>query len=331
MLLIFVKNCFTKEVACRGKGERKLQIYRLILAYTGKAENAVGFDEAFSSLERARALLDVEGSPTGTLHVSLVSRVFTVARSLSVKLQPVNLPESGLYVPPRDGQPPVMLLIILHGFGDGSLSLAKLARGMQLPGVACLVLQGPGRLPSELLPPNSNDIGYYWYDNMDLETGDPLIRGDNTLTKSCEGSLRTFKAYIKDVLIKTVGWESWEIAFLGIGQGGTFALETGRSLEMEFAGLFVLTPDELVLKCPVSRRCSQRIVIVHGKRDEMPESSVQRIVRELESEGDRVELHELPGEATDVLKDSKGEGEVLMRFIAARLAAIRMRSLGAEE
>ncbi|EER19032.1 hypothetical protein Pmar_PMAR018708 [Perkinsus marinus ATCC 50983] len=45
-----------------------------------------------------------------------------------------------------------MLLVILHGFGDGKKALGELAGKIHLPGVACLVARGEHRLPGEILP-----------------------------------------------------------------------------------------------------------------------------------------------------------------------------------
>lgn len=103
-----------------------------------------------------------------------------------------------------------MLLVILHGFGDGKKALGELAGKIHLPGVACLVARGSvkyvftsvvhitgetrlcivdsllnvifsgeHRLPGEILPAEpSNEIGYFWYDNIDWSDGTTLPRGD---------------------------------------------------------------------------------------------------------------------------------------------------------
>ncbi|KAF4722214.1 hypothetical protein FOZ63_019754, partial [Perkinsus olseni] len=312
-------------------GERREKtIYRLISALIGVAED--GEDET-KTLSRARQLLD-DFTGERTLKISLQNRIFSLARSLSIRLRPPEANFHVTYVAPKDDEPPVMLLIVLHGFGDGKAALGKMAEKMQLPGVACLVLQGPRRLPSELLPAGSEEIGYYWFDNIDwARGGEPLTRGDESLVKASLESLCKLSEYINETLIGTVGWKSSEIAFLGVGQGGTFALEIGRRMEKEFAGFFVLNPDELSLRCAEEkRRVPQRVVLVSGREDGAPSfSSVRSIESELTSEGDMVQLHEQPGKAMDVLKDRNGEGDIFMRFIASRLAAVRMRSLGAEE
>ncbi|KAF4665459.1 hypothetical protein FOL46_003668 [Perkinsus olseni] len=305
-------------------------IYRLISALIGVAEDG---EDATRTLSRARQLLD-DFTRERTLKISLQNRIFSLARSSSIRLRPPEAKFDVTYIAPKDDEPPVMLLIVLHGFGDGKAALGKMAEKMQLPGVACLVLQGPHRLPSELLPAGGEEIGYYWFDNIDwARGGEPLTRRDESLERASLESLCKLSGYINETLIGTVGWTSSEIAFLGVGQGGTLALEIGRRMEKEFAGFFVLNPDELPLGCPEEkRRVPQRVVLVSGREDGAPSfSSVRSIESELASEGDMAQLHEQPGKAMDVLKDRNGKGEIFMRFIASRLAAVRMRSLGAEE
>ncbi|KAF4720411.1 hypothetical protein FOZ62_006223 [Perkinsus olseni] len=288
-------------------GERREKtIYRLISALIGVAEHG---EDATEALSRARQLLDDFTRET-TLKISLQNRIFSLARSSSIRLRPPGAKFDVTYVAPKDDEPPVMLLIVLHGFGDGKAALGKMAEKLQLPGVACLVLQGPHRLPSELLPAGGEEIGYYWFDNFDwARGGEPLTRGDESLEKASLESLCKLSKYINETLIGTVGWKSIEIAFLGVGQGGTFALEIGRRMEKEFAGFFVLNPDELPLGCPEEkRRVPQRVVLVSGREDGAPSfSSVRSIESELTSEGDMVQLHEQPGKAMDVLKDRNGE------------------------
>ncbi|KAF4734179.1 hypothetical protein FOZ62_017618 [Perkinsus olseni] len=247
-------------------GERREKtVYRLISALIGVAED--GEDET-KALSRARQLLD-DFTRERTLKISLQNRIFSLARSSSIRLRPPEANFHVTYVAPKDDEPPVMLLIVLHGFGDGKAALGKMAEKMELPGVACLVLQGPRRLPSELLPAGGEEIGYYWFDNIDLARGgEPLTRGDESLEKGSLESLCKLSGYLDETLIGTVGWKSSEIAFLGVGQGGTFALEIGRRMEKEFAGFFVLNPDELPLGCPEEkRRVPQRVVLVSGRED----------------------------------------------------------------
>ncbi|KAF4687342.1 hypothetical protein FOZ60_004031 [Perkinsus olseni] len=323
------------QLAGMGRSSPGALVYRLISALIGVAED--GEDET-KALSRARQLLD-DFTRERTLKISLQNRIFSLARSSSIRLRPPEANFHVTYVAPKDDEPPVMLLIVLHGFGDGKAALGKMAEKMELPGVACLVLQGPRRLPSELLPAGGEEIGYYWFDNIDLARGgEPLTRGDESLEKGSLESLCKLSGYLDETLIGTVGWKSSEIAFLGVGQGGW---------KKEFAGFFVLNPDELPLGCPEEkRRVPQRVVLVSGREDggamtvlsnhewlnRAPSlSSVRSIESELTSEGDMVQLHEQPGKAMDVLKDRNGEGEIFMRFIASRLAAVRMRSLGAEE
>eukprot|EP00930_Biecheleria_cincta_P028109 TRINITY_DN19600_c0_g3_i1.p1 TRINITY_DN19600_c0_g3~~TRINITY_DN19600_c0_g3_i1.p1 ORF type:complete len:395 (+),score=88.79 TRINITY_DN19600_c0_g3_i1:55-1239(+) len=244
------------------------------------------------------------------------------------------------------------LLILLHGFGGRKEPFAALARQLNLPKTACLVINGPQALPDELLddPP-----GFSWFTMLDYETMDfiqPSPKEQRRLS-SLEASARQLEEVIQ-VLITRYGWARGEIFLLGYGQGGTLALHmlerSCRHPEALGGSISVaghILPEKL--KDKVSRASpiptgseGPAALLINGARDEqtpvhMAEASARRLREVLGNSA--VQLQIFSDRGSEMLRGSHAEeSRCIMQFLSDRLHGVgrrgsqeAMKKLGAEQ
>ena len=173
-------------------------------------------------------------------------------------------------IPPRSGQPPQGLIILLHGWGANAQDLVPLANALALP-------QCHFSFPEAPFPHPYSPNGRMWYD---LET--------QNLQQFQEGRQR-LEDWLNS-LIKTLDIPCDRILLGGFSQGGAMTLEVG--LNRPFAGLICLSgylhPTDFA-----KQQTSPPVFIAHGQQDPVvPLQTAQSANQQLTAQGIWVEYHE---------------------------------------
>jgi predicted esterase len=131
--------------------------------------------------------------------------------------------------PPPNNQPPLNILILLHGLGDTHVPFSTLGRSLSLPYTACISLRAPSPIPA--LFTGSDIPAFHWGDDVLFDSGDGGLDLDAGFTKSVK--------ILKEVVeaCKRCGVSERGLFFWGFGQGGIAALAIVRSFTAEFGGV----------------------------------------------------------------------------------------------
>ena len=133
--------------------------------------------------------------------------------------------------PTPTNQPPVNILILLHGLGDTHIPFASLAKALNLPETACISLQAPSPIPA--LFTGSDLPSFHW--------GDDVLFDDRSGELDLDAGFKTagviLKEVIEEILVKKCGFEKRGILLYGFGQGAMAALSIVASEDAEFGGV----------------------------------------------------------------------------------------------
>ncbi|QRW04146.1 Rho-GTPase-activating protein [Ceratobasidium sp. AG-Ba] len=119
-----------------------------------------------------------------------------------------------VYAPSDDGIDE-NLLIFLHGLGDTLAPFARLAKQLQLPQTATLILQAPDLIPFL----EEGEEMYQWYTSF-TQLGE-LIEHPNPLR-----GVQVVHRALEHLTSPTCGWPADRIHLFGFAQGGSVALES---------------------------------------------------------------------------------------------------------
>jgi phospholipase/carboxylesterase len=175
------------------------------------------------------------------LNYATSSDNFLNLRSKILSLQFVN-------VPPANSQPPVGLIVTLHGWGANAEDVASLLPYFQLPNYQCV-------FPNAPFPYPYSSMGRAWYDLRVENKYQGLAESRQMLTDF----LQSLESMTGVPLSRTI--------LSGFSQGGAMTLEVG--LKLPLAGLVVMSgylhPDAI----PTDKSQIPQILIMHGTRDEV--------------------------------------------------------------
>jgi predicted esterase len=156
---------------------------------------------------------------------------------------PSHISEAVLINPPSTpSSTPRSLLILLHGLGDTNIPFHSLGRSLNLPGTATLSLRGPAPLPSiflqdEMSFDGGGPKGFHWGDDVLLDQDSGGVDSDAGFTKASEQIMEVLEVVLKGEKEGGAGFESRDVYFLGLGQGGMVALGVVEGARVEFGGV----------------------------------------------------------------------------------------------
>lgn len=253
------------------------------------------------------------------------------------------------------------LLLLLHGFGGRKDSFVELAKRLQLPKTATLVLNGPEELSEELLddPP-----AYSWFTMLDDDFAfiEPHPQERRRLASLEEAG--NLLADVLRTLVDSCGWSPAELFLFGYGQGGTVALDLllrphlGPSVQGLGGVIGVATevlPERLLLAKAITATSgrvdpksaatpatpSPEVLLIHGEAD--PRIDVRAARASASHVGlilgkEHVRLRVFPKRGGEMLRGDHAEETLcFMEFLADHLHGVgkrgsdeAIRHLGAE-
>ncbi|WP_242072122.1 alpha/beta hydrolase [Nostoc sp. FACHB-110] len=162
-------------------------------------------------------------------------------RSKLLSLQFIN-------VPPANSQPPVGLIVALHGWGANAEDVASLLPYFQLPNYQFV-------FPNAPYPHPYSSVGKAWYDLRNENMYQGLSESRQLLTDF----LQSLESSTAVPLSRTI--------LCGFSQGGAMTLEVG--LKLPLAGLVVMSgylhPDAV----PTEQKEIPPTLVMHGTQDEV--------------------------------------------------------------
>lgn len=169
-----------------------------------------------------------------------------------------------LSIPPRHGQPPEGVLVLLHGWGASAEDVAGLAAMLDLPGYQMLFPDAPFPFPY-------GPAGRIWYsfpENYDFESREDFAQ-QSELLKSRE----ILTEWLRSLPSRT-GVPLSQTLLGGFSQGGAMTLDVGLGLPL--AALLVLSG---YAHAPLQRSedFAAPVLMVHGRQDQVvPLTSAQQ-------------------------------------------------------
>ncbi|MBD2439090.1 alpha/beta hydrolase [Nostoc sp. FACHB-110] len=151
-------------------------------------------------------------------------------------------------VPPANSQPPVGLIVALHGWGANAEDVASLLPYFQLPNYQFV-------FPNAPYPHPYSSVGKAWYDLRNENMYQGLSESRQLLTDF----LQSLESSTAVPLSRTI--------LCGFSQGGAMTLEVG--LKLPLAGLVVMSgylhPDAV----PTEQKEIPPTLVMHGTQDEV--------------------------------------------------------------
>lgn len=180
-------------------------------------------------------------------------------------------------IPPKSGQPPQGLIVVLHGWGANAQDVAFLCSLLDLPDCQFILPDAPFNHPYSL-------GGKMWYDlpeNIDFQT-------DMSQQKDLQTSCQRLTDWLKSLESRT-GVPLDRTILGGFSQGGAMTLDVG--LQLPLAGLMVLSG--YLHRAIASQPSYPPILMVHGRQDlVVPLAAAQRSKEQLRTIGASVTYQE---------------------------------------
>ncbi|OCQ89689.1 serine esterase [Nostoc sp. MBR 210] len=175
-------------------------------------------------------------------------------------------------VPPANSQPPVGLIVALHGWGANAEDVASLLPYFQLPNYQFV-------FPNAPYPHPYSAVGKAWYELRNENMYQGLTESRQLLTEF----LQSLESSTGVPLSRTI--------LCGFSQGGAMTLEVG--LKLPLAGLVVMSgylhPDAV----PTEQKDIPPTLVMHGTQDEVvPLSAAVKTRETLQSLGFTVDYRE---------------------------------------
>lgn len=224
------------------------------------------------------------------------------------------------FEPAPSSQPPINVLILLHGLGDTHASFTTLGRQMNLPETACISIRAPKPLPFDL-------GGFHWGDDLNFDPTSDAMEKDTGFRSAAKIIMEDV---LRDGLIKNCGYSHRDIVLFGFAQGGMVALQVGAELQDEELGGIVSVGGwlpESAPMLPIDKKSQTPVLLCKAATgSEVPASAVNRMkdtfkfaeVKEWKRKGDG-----MPRNRDEMLP--------IMQFFARRLRSRRGVPEGAVE
>lgn len=163
---------------------------------------------------------------------------------------------SGPMLPPRSGEPPRQLVVLLHGYGADGKDLISLASHWRevLPHALFVSPNGP-------TPASANPAGFQWFD---IPGDDPAER-----VAGAAAAQAVIRGFLDDLWAQT-GLGPEQTVLVGFSQGAMMALNVGLGLVppvlgiVAFSGMLIPPPD---LGTQPGRK--PPVCLVHGEIDQV--------------------------------------------------------------
>lgn len=198
---------------------------------------------------------------------------------------------SGPMLPPRSGQNPRQIMVLLHGYGSDGNDLLSLGQhwGPLFPDMLFIAPNAPD-------PCAINPFGYEWF-VLDLDRIAGRIAGVRDAAPVIVG-------FLQDLWAQT-GLGAADTFLAGFSQGAMMALHVGTSLPtplrgiLAFSGAFVPSDD-----FEAGRAGRSPVALVHGDLDSVVDPNLSREAAEvLQAAGFEVGLHISRGVAHGISPD----------------------------
>jgi predicted esterase len=217
---------------------------------------------------------------------------------------------------------PTNVVVFLPGLGDTSANFASFAKALNLPDTLTVTLQPPYPLPFPFGP------GFQWSDDVQVDTSLGTFDLDSPLEKA--------SAMVSDALttLQTKhGYAPSQIHLLGSGQGGSVALSTALSPQLQggsFGGI-VSIGGAVPVSSRVTAASKNRtpVMLLGGRRGSLSKDE-QSPVKRIRGLYEFVEYHEWK-KYDDTMPKSRDEALPMMQFLARRLRSTRGVPEGAVE
>ncbi|KAI9744150.1 MAG: hypothetical protein M1818_002302 [Claussenomyces sp. TS43310] len=218
---------------------------------------------------------------------------------------------------PPSSQPPLNVLLLLHGLGDTDAPFHRLGQQLKLPYTCVLSLRGPTPVPA--LMTGSDAPSFHWGDDIlfDPSTGgelDPDAGFAATQTLVAD-------AVIARGLLERCGFRRRDILLLGFGQGAMAALHLAALLDApaEYAGVVAVggrLPAATAALTPApAARARTPILLLGGSRSRQVTRPAVEAIRRVFAAVEYVKW----AKAEDSMPGNREEMLPIMRFFARRL------------
>ncbi|KAI9830354.1 MAG: hypothetical protein M1819_005735 [Sarea resinae] len=211
--------------------------------------------------------------------------------------------------PPPLSQPPINILVLLHGLGDTHASFTALGRNLSLPETACLSLQAPTPLPFDL-------GGFHWGDDIIFDQASGSMDFDTGFQKARRVIAEDI---IRKGLMETCGYQAREILIFGFGQGGMAGLAAATALPELSGVISVGGPLPSSIVAPTGKKFKTPVLLLGGSsRTLISDSAVTRLKDSFEF----VEYKQWK-KSGDGMPSNRDEMLPMMQFFARRLRSRR--------
>lgn len=191
-----------------------------------------------------------------------------------------------IFIPPQNPSSPDPLLIALHGLGDSANSYRPLPSLLELPNIACLLVNAPDPYLT----------GYSWFDMEGNESG--LLRSRKLLFR----------------LLDDLHPQWGTIGVLGFSQGALLSLDIALHYPHKLAAIvaisgFAYLPKDL----KISNSAKEKPVFAsHGHRDPiLPIHTTRAQIQELQNKGMNIRWEEYDKDHSIAPQEAKDIGSFL--------------------
>jgi phospholipase/carboxylesterase len=213
---------------------------------------------------------------------------------------------SGPMLPPRSGNPPGQLVVLLHGYGADGNDLIDLGRRWQqaLPEALFVAPNAPD-------PCGENPFGFQWFP-LDLNRTISRVTGAPQAREAIANFLAELWAQ--------TGLSAGDTFLVGFSQGAMMALHVGLSLDQAPLGIVsfsgaLIPPDGFEGGLPTK----PPVCLIHGELDQVVDPELSRKASlMLQIQGYDVRYHLSPGVGHGISPDGL---DFATSFILAQLAA----------
>ena len=213
----------------------------------------------------------------------------------------MSLPLTGPSLPPKSGNPPKQVVILLHGLGADGDDLIGLA-----PYFAELLPDAEFLSPHAPYPCDMAPYGRQWFSLRDF--------GHDAMLRGLEAVKPVFDSYL-DAVLETRSLTEADIALVGFSQGTMLSLHCALRRSKPVAALLgysgmLVAPDRLIGE--ITAR--PPVLLIHGDQDPVvPFEAMDLARRALDALGVPVAASARPGLGHSIDEEGLAEG---IRFVA---------------
>jgi predicted esterase len=255
-------------------------------------------------------------SPSFYLHYSITQNSWQMASSFQIQARlptKSDFPPSihlDIITPPKE-DPPLNILLILHGLGDTETPFATLGRALNLPYTACISIRAPSPVPA--LFTGSDAPSFHWGDDILFDQSTGEIDLDAGFTKA---TAMLWEQVVSGVLFEKCHYQPRDVMILGFGQGGMVALQLAAlKPEIEFGGVIPIGGRLPSSSSSTGSKAKTPVLVLGGSRSTQVTRSAVDVLKARFGEVEYVKWVK----AGDSMPANREEMVPIMRFFARRL------------